>query len=66
MAGYANDRSPRAVLSNLARLAAEGVRRVVARSTDRALAAARERLIRAGRAFKTPGLVATAWPIGSL
>ena len=62
----ANDRVFRTVLSNLARLATEGVRRVVARSTDRALAAARERLIRAGRAFKTPGPVITAWSIGSL
>eukprot|EP00964_Phaeocystis_antarctica_P037799 scaffold21612_cov69-Phaeocystis_antarctica.AAC.4 len=35
------------LLSNLARLATEGVRRVVARSTDLALAAARERLVRA-------------------
>ena len=66
LAGFANDRSLRAVLSNLARLAAEGVRRVVARSTDRALAAAQERLVRAGRAFNTPGPAATAWPIGPL
>ena len=62
----ANDRALRAVLSNLARLATEGVCRVVARSTDRALAAAQERLVRAGRAFKTPSPVAIAWPIGSL
>eukprot|EP00964_Phaeocystis_antarctica_P028853 scaffold16256_cov75-Phaeocystis_antarctica.AAC.3 len=44
LAGFANDRPLRAVLSNLARLAAEGVRRVVARSTDSALATAQERL----------------------
>eukprot|EP00964_Phaeocystis_antarctica_P008577 scaffold4626_cov75-Phaeocystis_antarctica.AAC.1 len=55
-----NDRDRRAVLSNLARLATEGVRRVVTRSTDRALAAAQRRLVRAGRAFKTPGPAATA------
>ena len=66
LAGCANDRPLRAVLSNLARLAAEGVRRVVARSTDRALAAAQRRLVRAGRAFHTPGPAATAWPIGPL
>eukprot|EP00964_Phaeocystis_antarctica_P050227 scaffold29128_cov71-Phaeocystis_antarctica.AAC.4 len=50
----------------LTRLATEAVRRVVARSTDHALAAAQERLVRASRAFKTPGPVGTAWPIGSL
>eukprot|EP00964_Phaeocystis_antarctica_P123595 scaffold87284_cov67-Phaeocystis_antarctica.AAC.10 len=61
-----NGRVLRAVLSNLARLTAEGVRRVVTRSTDRALAAAQEWLVRAGRAFKTPGPVSIAWPIGSL
>ena len=65
-AGFANDRSLRAVLSNLARLATEGVRRVVARSTDDALAAAQRRLVRAGRAFKTPGPVVAAWSVGSL
>ena len=62
----ANNRALGAVLSNLTRLATEGVRGVVARSTDRALAAAQERLVRAGRAFKAPGPVSTAWPIGSL
>ena len=66
----ANNRVLRAVLSNLARLAAEGVCRVVAHSTDRALATAQERLVRAGRALKAPGPVSLAyrfaWPIGSL
>ena len=62
----ANGRVLRAVLCNLARRATEGVRRVVARSTDRALAAAQRRLVRASWAFKTPGRVSTAWPIGSL
>eukprot|EP00964_Phaeocystis_antarctica_P017685 scaffold9786_cov77-Phaeocystis_antarctica.AAC.3 len=50
----------------LTQLATEAVRGVVARSTDRALAAAPKRLVRAGRAFKTPGPVAVARPIGSL
>eukprot|EP00964_Phaeocystis_antarctica_P143384 scaffold108932_cov67-Phaeocystis_antarctica.AAC.2 len=50
----------------LTRLATEGVRRVVARSTDHALAAAQKRLVRASRAFKTPGPVSTVWSIGSL
>ena len=62
----ANVRVFRTVLSNLARLATEGVRGVVARSTDRALAAAQEGLVRAGRAFKTPSPVGAAWSIGSL
>ena len=62
----ANNRALGAVLSLLTRLATEAVRGVVARSTDRALAAAQKRLVRAGRAFKTPGPVAVARPIGSL
>eukprot|EP00964_Phaeocystis_antarctica_P040355 scaffold23068_cov70-Phaeocystis_antarctica.AAC.6 len=62
----ANNRALGAVLSLLTRLATEAVRGVVARSTDHALAAAQEWLVRAGRAFKTPGPVGTTWPIGSL
>jgi hypothetical protein len=62
----ANDRPLGTVLSNLARLATEGVRRIVARSTDRALGAALLRLVRARRAFNTPGPVGTTWSIGSL
>eukprot|EP00964_Phaeocystis_antarctica_P003805 scaffold2046_cov78-Phaeocystis_antarctica.AAC.1 len=42
----ANGRALRTVLSNLAWLTTEGVRGVVARSTDRALAAARVQLVR--------------------
>eukprot|EP00964_Phaeocystis_antarctica_P004420 scaffold2392_cov72-Phaeocystis_antarctica.AAC.4 len=64
-ARFANNRALGAVLSLLTRLATEAVRGVVARSTDHALAAAQEWLVRAGRAFKTPGPVAIARPIGS-
>eukprot|EP00964_Phaeocystis_antarctica_P104172 scaffold69313_cov66-Phaeocystis_antarctica.AAC.2 len=64
-ARFANNRALGAVLSLLTRLTTKGVRRVVARSTDHALAAAQEWLVRAGRAFKTPGPVGAAWSIGS-